>query len=91
MVGPGVRRATAVVRATVVALVVALAVPAVALAAQGPGGAGRQPTGPGGGGGGAGGGGLAQTGFDAWQVALLGAALVAAALFLFRSARTAHD
>ena len=70
---------------------IALTLPLAALAQAGE----ESPTGdagstPAGGHGGAGGG-LAGTGFEAWQVGLLGLGLVVAALVLFRRTSTSHE
>ncbi len=90
MTGARCRSALAVLSA----LVGALVVPVVALAGTGtPGGAeiqGGGETGLGTGTGG-GGGGLAGTGFDAWQIALVGVVLIVGAVLLLRRSRPVRN
>ena len=82
MIGAAVPRA----RVVLTAFVAALVLPAVALAQGGPGAGIQRPEDPtseqtarGG---------LAATGFEVWQIALLGVVLVAVALVLLRGVRT---
>ena len=86
MIGARVSHARAWI-SMLVSLVLALALPALALA-QAP----TQPQPQEGGqqGTGGGGGGLAGTGFDAWQVGLLGVVCLALAFMLVRSARASR-